>query len=607
MRFSVRQKLLAGFGAVLVLMLLVGVLAISALSGVANRSDQAYTRSTVPLGTLGKATTQISRNRATVLRHMLSRTPEAKDQQEATLAEGRAALDRLLREAEPTFVTAEGKALLGEARKVLKEFRGVIDSQILPLSRRDSAAAFELNKKIGAPRGDAAEAAVTALATHKIRNAAALNGAVADAYSSSKTQTIILLLLGCAIAIGIALFLARGIVGAVQQVLRAAQGIAEGDVEQSVDVKSKDEFGSMATAFVGMVAYLKNIAGAAERVADGDLTTQVEPKSERDVLGRAFVKMTENLRHLVGRVGDTAHSLSSSSEQMASTSEQTGRAVGEIASAVGEVALGAQRQVESIEQARRLTDEVVEATGASSAEATETAKAADEARRVAGEGEAAIVEATGAMTAVRAASSDATEAIRKLGETSAQIGSIVDTITSISEQTNLLALNAAIEAARAGEQGRGFAVVAEEVRKLAEESSTAASSISALIRDIQNETARAVDVVEEGGRRTDSGAATVEQARAAFEAIGTSVEDMTARIGRIAAAAEQVSSSSQAIAERMADVASVAEESSASTEQVSASTQETSASTQEVAASAQELSATAQELQALVATFRVTA
>ena len=104
------------------------------------------------------------------------------------------------------------------------------------------------------------------------------------------------------------------------------------------------------------------------------------------------------------------------------------------------------------------------------------------------------------MSAVRESSLQATDAIRGLGAKSEQIGGIVATITGIAEQTNLLALNAAIEAARAGEQGRGFAVVAEEVRKLAEESQSAAASIAGLIAEIQGETAKAVEVVEDGAR-----------------------------------------------------------------------------------------------------------
>jgi methyl-accepting chemotaxis protein len=218
-------------------------------------------------------------------------------------------------------------------------------------------------------------------------------------------------------------------------------------------------------------------------------------------------------------------------------------------------------------------------------------------------GAAAVASATEAMTAVRAASGEATEAIRDLGAKSAQIGGIVDTITTIAEQTNLLALNAAIEAARAGEQGRGFAVVAEEVRKLAEESQQAAASISTLISEIQHETQRAVDVVELGQTRTDEGTATVEEARQAFDVINDHVQEMSARVGQIAAAAARLTETSAQVGLEVASVAAVAEETSASTEQVSASTEETSASTEQIAASAQTLSSTASELRQLVGEF----
>jgi methyl-accepting chemotaxis protein len=207
------------------------------------------------------------------------------------------------------------------------------------------------------------------------------------------------------------------------------------------------------------------------------------------------------------------------------------------------------------------------------------------------------------MGAVRDSALQATEAIRGLGAKSEQIGGIVATITGIAEQTNLLALNAAIEAARAGDQGRGFAVVAEEVRKLAEESQRAAGSIAGLIAEIQGETARAVEVVEDGARQTEDGVATVEQAREAFLTLGASVQDMGTRVDGIAAAIQQIASSSQQVQADMGEVATVAEESSASSEQVSASTQQTSASTQQIAASAQELARTAEELEQLVGQF----
>jgi methyl-accepting chemotaxis protein len=367
-----------------------------------------------------------------------------------------------------------------------------------------------------------------------------------------------------------------------------------------------------------------------QALADGDLTVELRPgsggtgappKGAGDEIGsmlnltgdlretmiaayETYNRATAQLRRLVDEVGQAAEGVQLASTQMNATSVDSSQSSGGIAAAVEDVARGAQVQLRRVEAAKADAARVVDVAGDAHTRVQRTVLMAGEARSLAQQGVRAAERATEGMRSVRDSSREVTDAIQQLASDSKQIGVIVNAITAISEQTNLLALNAAIEAARAGEEGRGFAVVAEQVRKLAEESQSAAAEISGLIGAIQYKTGQAVEAVQESAQRTSAGAGVVEETRESFQRIDVAVCQITEEIGQLAEGAGQMADSANTVLGNIDEVAAVADQSSATTQELSASTEETAASAQQIASSSEDLAAQAAQLAALVARFK---
>jgi methyl-accepting chemotaxis protein len=220
-------------------------------------------------------------------------------------------------------------------------------------------------------------------------------------------------------------------------------------------------------------------------------------------------------------------------------------------------------------------------------------------------GQNSIGQAIGQFDIVAKTVQEASQTIQSLGHRSKEIGSIVTTITEISGQTNLLALNAAIEAARAGEAGRGFAVVADEVRKLAEETSHATEKITGLIQDIQQETVRAVTIMEANQKAVGEQVSTIRGSESALAEIFSNTKLVEQDAHQTQEVLGNLQLNADDILRASMEISSINQETAAATEEVAASTEEQTATMEMIAAQAADLKKLAVHLKKQVESFSV--
>ena len=315
-------------------------------------------------------------------------------------------------------------------------------------------------------------------------------------------------------------------------------------------------------------------------LAEGDLTVRASVTENftgaiADSINFAIDQMrglVSNINNLSVQVAKAATDSQGTAKALAAAAENQATEIGGASSAINEMAV-------SIDQV--------------SANAAESAAVAERAVEIAHNGSHVVQDTIGGMDSIRSQIQETSKRIKRLGESSQEIGDIVSLINDIADQTNILSLNAAIQASMAGDAGRGFAVVADEVQRLAERSSAATKQIAALVKTIQTDTNEAVISMEQTTAEVVDGARRAQDAGVALEEIEGVSASLAELIQNISNAARQQAASAGSVSKTMSVIQEI--------------TSRTAESTDTTAASIGQLAAMANEMRSSVEGFKLPA
>lgn len=279
-------------------------------------------------------------------------------------------------------------------------------------------------------------------------------------------------------------------------------------------------------------------------LADGDLTVKATVTDDMTgAIADSVNFAVEQLRELVTGINITAQTVSDSAND---TMETTGK----LAAASGQ-------QAEQVREATDKINDMAESFDGMAVRSRESSEVAQRSVAIAHNGSQMVQQTIKGMDTIRDQIQDTSKRIKRLGESSQEIGDIVELINGIAEQTNILALNAAIQSASAGGAGRGFAVVADEVQRLAERATNATRRIELLVQNIQADTSEAVVSMESTTSEVVSGAEKAEDAGEALKRIESVSKDLSKLIEGISGEAQSQSETATQIAELMMSIRDV--------------------------------------------------
>ena len=372
-------------------------------------------------------------------------------------------------------------------------------------------------------------------------------------------------------------------------------------------------FGLIMSYVLGMLIAkpIVKVTEITEKTANFDLAEDtsfealLKYKDESGAMAKALWDTRKALREMAIKLQNVSSAVYTHSNDLTRITDENVKSITLVAETISQLADGNSTQVQTVNEMNATMSQVVKLIDNITEETTKGADSAAKSISFIVDGKTAVDLQAKKMNETIAMSLEANNSINELSKMIEQVEDIINVINSIADQTNLLALNAAIEAARAGEAGRGFAIVAEEIRKLAEESSSATQKITDIINNTNEKTTLAVSSIKNAGLLVDEQKEALQITQDVFVKIKTSYDDIVNGFGQTASAMKVINDKSKNIFEQTQNVSHVAEEFSASTEEIAASSKKQLNSIEVIAETSKDLYQLSNELSAEISKFKV--